>query len=57
LEGIFSTVVSQSPQTEVLQKSMRKETERNLWQKTPKQLDDGISKPKKKSFAAKIINL
>jgi hypothetical protein len=53
LEGIFSTVVSQSPQTEVLQKSMRKETERNLWQKTPKQLDDGISKPKKKVLLQK----
>jgi hypothetical protein len=36
---------------------MRKETERNLWQKTPKELDDGISKLQKKSIAAKIINL
>jgi len=35
---------------------MTKETERKLWQKTPKQLDEGISK-QKKSFAAKIINL
>jgi len=27
---------------------MRKGTERNLWRKTPKELDDGISKLEKK---------
>jgi hypothetical protein len=32
---------------------MTKETERKLWQKTPKQLDDGISKPKKKKLCCK----